>query len=131
MLKQKASFPYSYIDSFEKLEETKLPERHLWTNSLDRFQVSVTHEEYARALKVYQTFDCKTIGQYYDLYLTTDVFLLAAVMCCFRDVCYSTYGLDCCQYFTASNLSGDAMLKVCRPDLELITERPHLDLVEK
>ena len=130
LLKQKASFPYSYVDSFSKLEETKLPERELWTNSLDQFTVSVASEEYNRACEVFKKFDCKTIGEYYDIYLTTDVFLLAAAMSCFRDVCYRTYGLDCCQYFTASNLSGDAMMKVCQPNIELLTERSHLDLVE-
>ena len=61
--------------------------------------------------KIFEKFQCETIEDYYSLYLKTDVFLLAAVMLCFRKVCYETYGLDCCQYYTASNLSGDAMLK--------------------
>ena len=130
MLKQKGSFPYCYIDSFEKLEETQLPPRELWTNSLQQYEVTVTEEEYERAIEVFNLFACRNIGEYYNLYLKTDVFLLAAVVLCFRKVCYETYGLDCCQYYTASNLSGDAMLKICNPELHLLTQREHFDMVE-
>ena len=130
MLKQKGSFPYCYIDNFEKLEETQLPPREFWTNSLQQYEVTVTEEEYERAIEVFNLFACRNTGEYYNLYLKTDVFLLAAVVLCFRKVCYETYGLDCCQYYTASNLSGDAMLKICNPELHLLTQREHLDMVE-
>ena len=72
----------------------------------------------------------KIIGNYHDLYLTCDTLLLACVFDAFRDICYNTYGLDCVQYYGASNLSGDAFLKVCKPDLHLLTEREQLELVE-
>ena len=113
LLKQKGCFPYCYIDSFEKaLEEKQLPPREKWTNSLQQFEVTVTDAEYARAIEVFNLFRCQNIGEYYNLYLKTDGFLLAAVVLCFRNVCYETYGLDCCQNYTASNLSGDAMLSL-------------------
>ena len=129
-LKEKGCFPYGYIDNFDKLEETRLPALYHWKNSLDRFEINITMSDYDRAHDVFEEFNCKTIGDYYDLYLTTDVFLLATVMMCFRRVCYETYGLDCCQYYTASNLSGDAMLKTCKPNLKLLTERDHLEMTE-
>ena len=66
-----------------------------------------------------------------DLYLTTDVLLLASVFEAFREICYQTYGLDCACYFLASNLSGDAFLKVCKPELKLLTDREHLDFVQR
>ena len=90
----------------------------------------MSEDEYARALEVFNLFEFWNTGDYYNLYLTTDVFLLTAVVLCFRKVCYDTYGLDCCQYYTASNLSGDAMLKICNPKLHPLTEREHLDMVE-
>ena len=123
MLKQKKHFPYNYIESFSKLGEARLPPREKWTNSLQQYDVSVTEDEYKHALTVFETFKCKTIGEYYNLYLKTNAFLLASVLLCFRKVCYQTYGLDCCQYYSASNLSGDAMLKICKAPLELLTER--------
>ena len=129
-LKQKGFFSYNYIDSFPKLRETELPSRKKWTNSLQQYQVSVTEDEYKHALTVFAAFKCKTIWEYYYLFLKTDVFLLAAVVLCFRKVCYQTYGFDCCQYYTASNFSGDAMLKICKAPLELLTDREQLDMVE-
>ena len=47
-----------------------------------------------------------SLGDYHNMYLTTDVILLASVFEAFCEVCYQTYGLDCACYFTASNLSG-------------------------
>ena len=122
MLKRKGFFPYCYIDSFNELKETKLPPREKWMNSLQQYRVSVTEDEYKHALEVFEKFQCETIEDYYSLYLKTDV-LLAAVMLCFRKVCYEAYRLDCCQYYTASNLSGDAMLKLCKAPLRLLKER--------
>ena len=129
-LKQKGFFPYNYIDIFPKLGETELPSREKWTNSLQQYQISVTEDEYKHVLKVFEAFKCKTIGEHYNLYLKTDVFLLAVVVLCFRKVCYQTYGLDCCQCYTASNLSGDAMIKICKSSLELLTNREQLEMVE-
>lgn len=130
LLKQKGHFPYAYIDNFEKLEEPRLPKREQWTNSLTRNSCSVTVDEWYYAEVVFDTFGCRNIRDYYNLYLVTDVFILADVMNSFRKTCFETYGLDCCQYYTASNLAGDAMIKICKPDLELLVDREHLDMVE-
>ena len=93
--------------------------------------MSVSRSEYNQALKVFTELECGSFGDYHDLYLTTDELLLASVFEAFREVCYQTYGLDCACYFTASNLSGDAFLKVCKPKLKLLTDREHLDLVQR
>ena len=130
MLKRKGFFLYCYLDNFNKLKETALPPREKWMNSLQQYRVSVTEDEYKHALEVFEKFKSETIEDYYSLYLKTDVFLLASVMLCFRKVCYETYGLDCCQYYTASNLSGDAMLKLSKAPLRLLKEREQLDMVE-
>ena len=73
---------------------------------------------------------CQTIGDHHDLYLTSDSLLLAYVFEALRVICYDRYGMDCAQCYGASNLSGDAFLKVCKPDLHLLTEREQLELVE-
>ncbi len=56
--------------------------------------------------------------------------LLACFFEEFRSVCYKAYGLDCCFHYSASNLSGDAFLKICKADLELLTNREHLEMAE-
>ena len=131
MLKQKGHYPYSYLNSFKKFRETRLPPRAMWKNSLTGGDVSVSRSEYNHALKVFIELKCGSLGDYHDLYLTTDVLLLASVFKVFREVCYQIYGLDCACYFTASNLSGDAFLKVYKSELKLLTDREHLDLVQR
>ena len=131
LLKQKGHYLYSYFNSFEKFRETRLPPRAMWKSSLTGGDVSVSRSEYNHALKVFAELKCGSLGDYHDLYLTTDVLLLASVFKAFREVCYQTYGLDCHCYFTASHLSGDAFLKVGKPELKLLTDREHLDLVQR
>ena len=79
---------------------------------------------------MYTLFGCKDLGEYHDLYLKTDTFLLCCVGEAFREVCFKTYGLDCFQFFTASNLSESAFLKITKQEIELMTEREHLEITE-
>ena len=90
----------------------------------------MTQEEWKHADNVFQTFGCLNLGDYHDLYLKTDTLLLACVFEEFRSLCYKTYGLDSAHYFTCSHLSGDAFLKHCKADIELLTDREHLEMVE-
>ena len=131
LLKQKGYYPFSYVNSFEKLEETKLPARRLWKNSLQGAQVSVDKLEYKHANKVIHQLRCKNVGDYHDIYLPSDVLLLACLFEQFRSVCHVMYKMDCFFHYTASNLAGDAFLKACRADLRLLTEGEHLDITQK
>ena len=130
LLKQKGFYPYSYVSNFSKFQEVSLPLKEKWINSLTGFEVSVDEEQYQHALKVFKTFKCKNIGEYHDLYLTSDTLLLACVYEEFREVSFKTYKLDCTNYYTASNLSWDALLRICKADIQLLTDREHLDVVE-
>ena len=49
-------------------------------------------------------FDVKNMGDYHDLYLKTDVFLLTDAFENFRDMCLSYYGLDPVYSYTLPNL---------------------------
>ena len=48
-----------------------------------------------------------------------------------KNIRYETYGLDCAHHFTASYLAGDAFKRLFEADVELLTDRVHLDMVEK
>ena len=76
--------------------------------------------------KFFRTFKCKTLGDYHDLYLTTNTLLLACAFETFHKVCYETYALDCCQYFSAANLAGDEYLKICNLSVRLLEERENI-----
>ena len=130
LLKQKGYYPYTWVDSFDKFSEGKLPALREWKNSLDNFQVAISKQEYNHAKRVFHDFGCKNFGDYHDLYLLSDTLILASAFEQFRKVCFATYGLDCTQFYTASNLTGAAFLKICKPDLQLLTQRDMLDLTE-
>ena len=60
---------------------------------------------------MWETFNCQTIGDYHDIYLMTDVLLLADVFENFRRTAMATYKLDPAWYYTLPGYSWDALLK--------------------
>ena len=64
----------------------------------------------------------KKMKDYHDLYLTTDVLLLADVFENFRNVCVKNYKLDPAWYYTAPGLAWDACLKKTEVELELLSD---------
>ena len=97
LIRQKGYFPYSYVDSHARYTEDGLPARDKWTKTLQGGVVSVSEKEYQHAWLVYTRFGCQTLGEYSDLYLTTDTLILACVFEEFRRVFYESYKLDCAQ----------------------------------
>ena len=130
LLHKKGFYPYNYFTNFDKFAEKELPPLKYWTNSLKGNETSITETEYAHAQKVFAIFGCQCLGDYHDLYLKSDTLLLACVVEAFRKLCYDTYSLDPVHYFTSSHLSGDAFLKTCNADIELLTDREHLEMTE-
>ena len=73
----------------------------------------------------------KKMSGYHDLYLKSDVLLLAHVFENFRDVCMENCKLDPAWYYTAPGLAWDACLKKTKVDLELLKDPDMLLMVEK
>ena len=92
---------------------------------------SISDSDYQHAQEVWTTFNCQTIGDYHDLYLQTDVLLLADVFENFRRTALSTYKLDPAHYYTLPGYSWDALLKLTNVSLELLTEPDIYLFVEK
>ena len=77
LIKQKGVYLYEYMDSFQKFSEDKLPDRREFFSYLkDEY---INEKGYSHAINVWNTFKMNTIGDYHDLYLKTDVLLLADV----------------------------------------------------
>ncbi|EZA49493.1 hypothetical protein X777_12287 [Ooceraea biroi] len=120
LLTRKGVFPYEYVDSIEKLHETRLPPRESFHSSLTGD--TVADDDYAHATTVWNRFAIENLGQYCDLYLKTDVLLLADVFENFRDTCIRSYGLDPAHYFTLPGYTWDAMLLHTGIEFELLTD---------
>ena len=80
------------MDSWHRFEETNLPEKEHFYSKLN--DENITDEENEHTRKVWETFGCKTLGDYHDLYVKTDVVLMADVFENFRNICMDQYGLD-------------------------------------
>lgn len=129
LLNRKGVFLYEYIDKYAKLEESMLPPKEMFYSTLRDAHISET--DYVHAQNVWNKFNVRTLGEYSDLYLKTDVLLLADVFENFRAMCYDTYALDPAHYFSAPGLSFDAMLKCTGVSIELFTDVDMLMFTER
>ena len=120
LLKKKGVFPYEFMTDFEKLNVNKLPPKSKFYSRLN--DSNIGDEEYEHAQKVWKEFNCKTMRDYHDLYLKTDVLLLTDVMENYRNICIDNYGLDPLWCYTAPGLAWDAALKISKIELELLTD---------
>ena len=109
LVKRKGVYPYEYMDSLERFEETKLPPKEAFYSNLKNEDIS--DEDYTHAKKVWDVFEMKYLQDYHNLYNETDVLLLADVFENFRNLCLEIYELDPAHYYTAPGLSWDAVLK--------------------
>ena len=129
LLTRKGVYPYDYVSSIEKLSETQLPPKDQFYSKLNDEDIS--DEDYQHAINVWNTFKCKTIKDYHDLYLKSDVLLLADVFENFRKTCLKHYNLDPAHCYTSPGLAWDACLKETGQELELSHDYDMLMMFEK
>ena len=77
MIIRKGLFCYDYWDYPQKACETKLLPREAFYSHLKKEHV--TEEDYQHAQKMWTSIELKTLGEYHDLYLKTDVLVLSDV----------------------------------------------------
>ncbi|XP_060876104.1 uncharacterized protein LOC132949299 [Metopolophium dirhodum] len=128
LVTRKGVYPYEYTDSWERLEDRRLPRKRDFFSTLT--ETSIKESDFEHAKEVWDHFDCETLGDYSDLYLKIDVLLLADVFENFRDVCMRAYNLDHAHYYTAPGLSFDAMLKFTGQKLQLLHDYDMLLMFE-
>ena len=120
LVKEKGVYPYEYMDDFKRFDERKLPNRDKFFSSLKGKGVS--EEDHLKAVRVWNAFGIKNLGEYHNLYLKTDVLLLCDVFERFINASLECYELDPCHYFSSPGLAWDAMLKMTGVELELIDD---------
>ena len=85
LLLRKGVYPYEYMDSWEKFDETSLPNKEAFYSSLD--MEDITDVDYRHAKRVFKSLNNKILGDYHDLYVQGDTLLLADVFENFRNKC--------------------------------------------
>ena len=120
MVMRKGIFPYEYLTSTKVFEETQLPPIEKFYSSLT--EATVSQDDYDYAHKIWDTYNMKTFHEYHDFYLKTDVTLLADVFEKFRKTALASYKLDPAHYYTLPGFAFDAMLKMTKIELTLISD---------
>ena len=103
LLLRKGVYPYEYMDSWERFNETSLPDKGSFYSELNK--EDITDEEYAHAQKVWKVFKIKNLGEYHDLYVQSDTLLLSDVFENVRDKCLDIYQLDPIHFLSAPGLA--------------------------
>ena len=131
LIKRKGVYPYEYMDSWERFEETSLPPMKRFVSQLNhetKFYQCLSDKQkedlakdYEHAKKVWRVFRCRTMRDYHDLYLRTDVRILGDIFENFRNVSLRKFGLDPCHYVSLPGMAFDANLKKKNVKLHLFT----------
>ena len=129
LMKQKGIYPYDFMDSFDKFNKTELPTKDEFYSILNN--ENILDEDYQHAQNIWNKFKLRNMGDYHDLYLKSDILLLADLFENFRKTCMQYYKLDPCHYFTSPGLSWDSMLKMTDIKLELMTDIDMYQFIEK
>ena len=85
LLLRKRVYPYEYMDSWERFNETSLPDNKSFYSKLNL--EDITDKHYVHAQERFVEFKLKNLGRYHDVYVQIDTLLLADVLENFRNKC--------------------------------------------
>lgn len=117
------------MDSIERMTGTTLPPKEEFHSCLS--EENISESDYEHAQKVWTKFDKHSMREYHDLYLQSDVTLLADVFEEFRMMALNYYKLDPLHYYSSPGLSFDACLKMTSVTLQLLTHPDEYLFIEK
>ena len=106
-----------------------LPDKEAFYSNLN--MEDITDVDYKHAKRVFKNLSNKNLGDYHDLYVQSDILLLADVFENFRNMCNKIYELDPAHFLSPPGLAWQACLKKTEVELELITDPDMLLMVEK
>ena len=84
LLLRKGVYPYEYMDSWERFDETLLPNNEAFYSELKL--EDITNEDYEHAQRVWEVFRIKNLGVYHELYVQSHTLLLTDVFENFKNV---------------------------------------------
>ena len=129
LLLRKGIYSYEYMNSWERFDENTIPPKEACYSEFNL--ENITEKDYEHVKKVCETFEIKNLGEYHDLYVQCDTFLLADVFENFRNKCIEIDKLDPAHFLSAPGLAWQACLKKTKVELELLTDIDMLLWLEK
>ena len=109
LLLRKGVYPYEYMDSWERFNETSLPNKEDFYSNLN--MEDITEVDHRHAKRVLKSFNNKNLGDYHDLHVQSDTLLLADIFENFRNMCIKVYELDPAHFLSGPGLAWQASLK--------------------
>ena len=129
LLLRKGVYPYEYMDSWKKFNETSLPSKEDFYSNLN--MEDIDDIDYRHGNNVFKGFKLENLGDYHDLYVQSDTLLLADVFENFKDMFIKVYELDPAHFVSLPGLTWQACLKKTNIELELLTDYDMLLMVEE
>ena len=129
LLLRKGIYPYEYMDSWERFNETSLPTKKEFYSNLN--MEDIDEIDYRHGNNVFKSFKLENLGDYHDLYVKSDTLLLADVFENFSNMCIKEYELDPAHFVSLPGLAWQACLKKTNIELELLTDYDMLLIIEK
>ena len=109
LLLTKGVYPYEYMGSWERFNETSLPSKKEFYSNLN--MEDIDEIDYRHGNNVFKSFKLENLGDYHDLYVKSDTLLLADVFENFRDMSLKKYELDPAHSVSLPGLAWQACLK--------------------
>ena len=129
LLLRKGVYPYEYMDSWGRFNETSLPSKKEFYSNLN--MEDIDEIDYRHGNNVFKSFKLENLDDYHDLYVKSDTLLLTDVFENFRDMCIKEYELDPAHFVSLPGLAWQACLKKTNIELALLTDYDMLLMVEK
>ena len=129
LLLRKGVYPYEYMDSWERFNETSLPDKKVFCSEL--YLKDISDKDYTHTQKLFEKLKLKNLGVYHDLYVQSDTLLLADVFENVRNKRIEKYELDPAHFLSAPGLAQQSCLKQTGVELEFLTNIDMLLMVEK
>jgi len=116
---EKGVYPYEYMTSRDIFKQTCLPSMSEFYSKLK--MEGITEDEYKRAQEMWDTYKCKNMQDFHDVYVKLDIILLADCIENFRHVGIQEYGIDPAYCWTLAGYTWQCCLKMTNLELQLIT----------
>ena len=102
-LLRKGVYPYEYMVSSQRFDETLLPDKEAFYSNLN--MEGITDVDYRHGKTVFEYLINKYFGDYHDLYVQSDTLLLPDVFENFRNMCIKVHELDPAHFLSAPGLA--------------------------